>query len=170
MAETGHARNVQHFSELIAQVNTWPDYKPQNVNLDPAHLATKLTEAQNAIDGVTSAMGPWKSAVTARQEAFKGIRKLTTRVVNSFAVSGAASNAIEQAESFKRKIDGDRAKTLKDDPDTPDDESEGISVSQQSYTQLVEHLDNLIGVLTADGHYNPNEVDIQLGTLNTYSK
>lgn len=172
MSETGHARNVQHFAEMISFCQGYGgDYKPSNTDLEVTALQTLLTNAQNVIDGVTTAMGPYKTAVTARQEAFKGIRKLTTRVMNSFAASGAAENAIEQAESFKRKIDGERAKTLPpDDPSTPEvDESEGISVSQRSYTQQVEHLDNLIQVLTSDGHYNPNETDLTLATLNAYS-
>ncbi len=115
-------------------------------------------------------MAPWKTVVNERQTAFEGIRKLTTRVVNSFAASGAAQNFINDAQTFKRKIDGARAKTLPvDDPNTPEDESKGISVSQQNYTQLVEHLDNLIAILTASGSYSPNEVELQTASLTTYS-
>ncbi len=170
MSETGHARNVQHMAEMISFCTGYGGaYNPSNGDLTVPKLQDIHDTCAAAIDGVTSAMGPWKSAVTARQESFKGIRKLTTKVMNSFAASGAPDNAINQAETFKRKIDGDRAKTLVDDPDTPEDESKGNSVSQQSYTQLVEHLDNLIGVLTADGHYNPNEDELKLTTLNDYS-
>lgn len=96
-------------------------------------------------------------------------RKLTTRVVNAFAASGAPQNALDDAKTLKRKLDGQRAKTLVDDPSTPEDESQGNSVSQQSYTQQVEHLDNMIELLEAHPAYNPNETDLQTTSLATYS-
>lgn len=70
---------------------------------------------------------------------------------------------------FKRKIDGARATALpKDTPNTPEDESKHNSASQQSYTQLTEHVDNLIELLANSG-YAPNETDLQVATLTTYS-
>lgn len=171
MAETGHARNVERFAQMISFVQGYGvDYDPSNAAIALAALQAKLTAAQGGIDGVTTAMAPWKTVVNERQTAFEGIRKLTTRVVNSFAASGAAQNFIDDAQTFKRKIDGARAKTLPvDDPNTPEDESQGISVSQQSYTQLVEHLDNLIAILSASGSYSPNETELQITSLTTYS-
>ena len=56
-----------------------------------------------------------------------------------------------------------------DNPNTPDDESEGNSVSQQSYTQLTEHLDNLTALLDNSETYAPNETELQLATLQAYS-
>jgi hypothetical protein len=169
MSETGHARNVEHFEQMISFVTGYgAAYDPANADLTIVKLQAKLADAQNGIDVVTSALAPWKVVVNDRQNVFEGIRKLTTRIVNSFAASGAPQNAIDDAKSFKRKIDGKRAETLVDDPNTPEDESQGISVSQQSYTQLVEHFDNLIELLTNSG-YNPNEVNLQIATLNTYS-
>lgn len=98
----------------------------------------------------------------------RALRKLTTRVVNSFDASGAPKNAVEDAKSLKRKIDGARATALPvDDPKTPENESKSISVSQQSYTQLVEHLDNLIELLDSTGTYTPNETELQIATLQT---
>jgi hypothetical protein len=119
---------------------------------------------------VTTTRAPLTVAVNERQNAFADLRRLTTRVVNSFAASGAAQNAVDDAKTLKRKIDGARAKALpQDNPNTPDDESQGNSVSQQSYTQLTEHLDNLIELLDGSGTYAPNETELQLGTLQTYS-
>ena len=171
MSETGHARNVHHFAQMISFVQAYGvDYQPSNTALTVANLKAKLGEAQASIDVVTSALAPWKDGVNERQNAFDGIRKLVTRVVNSFAASGAPENAVDDAKALKRKIDGARAKALpQDDKNTPADESKGGSVSQQSYTQLVEHLDNLIALLTSTGTYNPNETELQLAALNTSS-
>jgi hypothetical protein len=57
----------------------------------------------------------------------------------------------------------------KDGLGTEANESKGISVSQQSYTQLVEHLDTLIHLLPSDGHYNPNATALKIVTLTDYS-
>jgi len=145
-----------------------PDYDPSNQEITIAKLENKLTASQNGIDGVTTNIIPWKVAVNSRQDGFEGTRKLATRVVNSFAASGAPESAIDDAKGFKRKIDGARAETLVDDPNTPEDESQGNSVSQQSYVQLTEHWDNLIELLEAHSQYAPNETDLQTTSLTTY--
>ena len=171
MAETGHAKNVEHLAAMIEFVKGYgATYNPTNGDLSLAKLQTLLTQANTDVGNVSTIMGSYKVAVNDRENVFTGIRQLATRVVNAFAVSGAAENAIEDAKGFKRKLDGARAKALpKDDPGTPDDESKGGSVSQQSYTQLVQHLDDLIHLLTTDGHYNPNETPLKLVTLNALS-
>ena len=170
MAETGHARNIEHFSQLISFCQGYGvTYNPTNGDLTIVKLQALLTTAQANVASVATAVAPWKTAVNARENAFDGIRKLTTRVVNAFAASGAPANVIKDAKGLQKKINGARVKALpKDDPTTPVDESAGISVSQQSYTQLVDHFDNLIQLLTANG-YNPNETDIKLAPLNTLS-
>jgi len=113
MAETGHARNVEHFTTMISFVDGYGGvYKPSNTAIEPAALQAKLTSAKGGIDGVTSAMAPWKTKVNERETAYDGISKLATRVVNSYAASGTEKNAIEDAKGFKRKIDGARAKAL----------------------------------------------------------
>ncbi len=113
MAETGHARNVEHFSQMISFCQGYGgDYKPSNSAISVANLQAKLALSQAGIDGVTTSMAPWKTKVNERETAYEGIRKLVTRVVNSYAASGAQKNSIDDAKSFKRKIDGARAKAL----------------------------------------------------------
>lgn len=168
MAETGHAKNISNFSTLITFVQGYgATYNPSNAAIELTSLQTKLAAANTGIDGVTDALAPWKTKVNERETAFEGVRKLVTRVVNSYAASGAEANAIEDAKGFKRKIDGARAKALPDDtPGTPEDESKGNSVSQRSYAQVVEHFDNLVKLLDTSGGYAPNETDLQITALN----
>lgn len=86
--------------------------------------------------------------------------------MNSYAASGAEKNSVEDAKSFKRKIDGARATALPaDDPGTPEDESKGNSVSQRSSTQVAEHFDNMIELLSNDPAYAPNETELQVATF-----
>jgi len=171
MAESGHARNVERFTQLLSFVTSYgADYAPSNTNITILNLQAKLTASLAGIDGVSTTRAPLTVAINERQNAFADLRRLTTRVVNSFAASGAPQNAVDDAKSLKRKIDGVRAKALpQDNPNTPDDESQGNSVSQQSYTQLTEHLDNLIELLDGSGTYAPNETELQIGALQTYS-
>jgi hypothetical protein len=53
---------------------------------------------------VSSARALWTVAVNDRQNVFADLRPPTTRIVNSFAASGAPKNAIDDAKSFKRKL------------------------------------------------------------------
>lgn len=170
MAETGHARNVQRFAQLISFVQGYgADYAPANPAITSVNLQAKLAESQTGIDGVSSTKAPWTVAVNDRQNVFADLRPLTTRIVNSYAASGVPKNAVDDAKSLKRKIEGTRAKALpKNDPSTPENESQGHSASQQSYTQLTEHFDNLIELLDSSG-YAPNETELQVATLTTYS-
>jgi len=171
MAETGHARNVERFTQLLSFVTSYgADYAPSNTTITTLNLQTKLTASLVGIDGVSTAHAGLKVAVNDRENTFADLRPLTTRVVNSFAASGAPQNAVDDAKTLKRKIDGVRAKALpQDNPNTPEDESQGNSVSQRSYTQLTEHLDNLIELLDNSGTYNPNETELQIGALQAYS-
>lgn len=57
MAETGHARNVEHFSQMISFCHGYGrDYKPSNVAISVANLQAKLASSQAGIDGVTTSM------------------------------------------------------------------------------------------------------------------
>ena len=167
--ETGHARNVQHFQEMISFVDSWGGaYAPTNTAISLANLNVKNNDSVNAVGAVTAANATYKAAVAARENTFSGLRRLITRVVNFYQSTGAPENSIENAQSLKRKIDGTRAEIVVDDPSTPEDETENsVSAAQLSYTQLVQHLDALINVLSSDPLYAPAETDIKLTTLTT---
>lgn len=171
MADTGHANNVASFATMISFVVGYGAvYDPSNAALALAALQAKLTAGNAGIDAVSAAVAPKRVAVNTRQDAFDGIRKLATRVVAAFEASGASKEAVTDAKSLLKKLNGARIGSLQeDDPNTPEDESAGNSVSQQSYTQLVEHLDNLIELLVADGNYAPNLAGLEIADLQTLS-
>lgn len=167
--ETGHARNVQRFEELISFITSWgSDYQPSNAEIELTKLTNKLTDANTSLDGVTSSLTDFKGSVNDRENTFDGIRKLVTRVVNFYESTGAAENDVDDAKSIKRKIDGKRADTSVEDPPGEGEEgAETISVSQQSYTQITEFFEQLISLLDADSLYDPNENDLKITTLQT---
>ncbi len=170
MAETGHAKNIANFQQLIVScTNFGLAYNPTNVAITIMELENKLQDSDAAMDGVTNDLIPWKVAVNFRQDGFDGIRRLTTRAINAFAASGVPDSAVDDARTFKRKIDGARAEAIEEVPEG-DAEPNTNSVPQRSYVQLVEHLDNFIAVLDAYPAYNPNENELKIGPLQAYSE
>src|SRR6476661_1495653 len=148
MSETGHAKNVEHFQQMISFVGGYgAAYAPSNASISLAQLNTALAGAQTAMDGVQTNLAPWKSKVADRENIFKGIRPLTTRVVAAAEASGMEDNKVDNVKTFHRQIHGARAKALPaDNPGTPEDESKGGSVSHQSYVQITEALGQLIKI------------------------
>lgn len=169
MAETGHARNVEHFQQLISFCTGYgADYDPTNAAIGLAALATKLGEAGASLDAVQSDLAPWKNKVADRENIYEGIRPLSTRIVAAFDACGADDNKVDNVKTFHRQIHGARAKALpNDDPGTPEDEAEGNSVSHQSYVQVAEAFGQLIKILDQEPLYSPNEVPLQVPTLTT---
>jgi hypothetical protein len=166
MAETGHARNVERFAQLISFVQGYgADYAPGNPAITLVNLQAKLAESEAGIDGVSSTKAPWTVAVNTRQNLFAELRPKTTRIVNSFASQGAPQNAVDDVKTLNRRINGIK---VSKGTGTPDDDGKGHSASQQSYTQLTEHFDNLIELLDTSG-FAPNEPDLTLAALTTFA-
>jgi hypothetical protein len=173
MAETGHARNVERFAQLISFVQGYgADYAPGNPAITLVNLQAKMGESEAGIDGVSSTRAPLTVAVNDRQNLFAELRPKTTRVVNGFAASGQPQNAVDDLKGLKRKIEGVKLKTLPKvttgTPGEDDSDGKGHSASQQSYTQLTEHFDNLIELLETSG-YAPNESELKLPALKAYA-
>lgn len=172
MSEQGNALNVAHFEELISRcVGFGGVYKPSNTAIEVANLQVKLTAASSAMDDVGAKAAIEDAMETDRSNLFKPLGTLVRRSVNYYESTGTAANKVDDAKGFKRKIEGKRASAPPvDDPATPEDESlTTISVSQQSYTQKVEHLEGLIGVYNNDALYKPNEADLTSASLTTYA-
>jgi len=56
MAESGHARNVERFTQLLSFVTSYgADYAPSNTNITILNLQAKLTASLAGIDGVSTA-------------------------------------------------------------------------------------------------------------------
>lgn len=169
MAETGHARNLEHFETMIAYLTGYgAAYAPSNPDLDIASLTGVRDDAANAIADVAAKLAPWKVKIADRENIYSGIRKLSTRLTNSYAATGTEDNKVDNVKTINRDIQGKRAKALPpDDPDTPEIESEGNSVSHQSYVQVAESFSKMIEQLDEDPLYNPAENELKIATLTT---
>ena len=173
-SETGHAKNVANFETLISFcVGYGATYNPSKANLKVPALQTQLASCKANIASVTSTSVAFNNAVNARIIAFDGLKKLSTRLINSLEVSGAASQTIKDAKTVNAKVQGSKL-TKADAGITPVDPNalvvetdKSISASQQSYTSLIEHFSKMITILSTEPTYVPNENPLKIATLNT---
>lgn len=164
--ETGHAKNVANFQDLIAFCTGYGAiYNPTKNALKLPQLNTLFTSGQNALADVVTKNTAYNNAVNARIATFDGFRALCTRLINAFQTTDATTEKINDAKGFNRKIQGQRStKTATPvDPNTPAPNT--ISSSHQSYDQLIQHFAGLISVLQSEPTYAPNENDLKIATL-----
>ncbi len=165
-SETGHAKNVTHFEQLISFcVGFGGNYNPSKATLTLPNLTAKHTNSQAELQNVINETVNYNNNVNTRAIIFDPIRKLSTRLVNAFIVTDATAEMIKDVKTNNRKIQGKRAKeiTTPTDPNTPPPTT--ISTSQQSYDQLIEHFAKLITLLKSEPSYAPNEADLRIPTL-----
>ncbi len=175
-SETGHAKNVANFEDLISFCTAYgAAYNPVNTNLKLTALQTKNTAAQAALQAVKGAKAAYDNATNAREIAFEPLKKLATRIVNSLAATTASSQTISDAKAINRKIQGRRgsssekaAKIAAEKADSPDKEpaEKVISVAQLSFDAQIDHLARLIQLLSTEPAYAPNEADLKITALN----
>lgn len=170
--ETGHAKNVATFEDLISFCTGYGvTYNPSKAALKLTALTPQLTAAQAALQAVKTAKTAYDNATNAREISFKPLKPLATKIINALAATDAVKQTIDDARTIINKIQGKRAKTV----EIPDAKAlaEGAepvktaSTSQQSYDKLIDHFTQLIALLTAEPKYLPNENELKVATLNT---
>jgi len=171
-SETGHAKNVANFEDLISFCNGYGGtYNPSKAALKIPALQTQLTNAQNAINAVKTTQTAFNNATNKRIDAFKPLKSLITKIINALDATDASAQTVKDAKTINRKIQGQRASTPKTTPSPADGSTSSvdktISTSQQSYDQLIEHLSKLIELLVADTNYTPNEADLTVAATQT---
>jgi hypothetical protein len=170
--ETGHAKNVGNFDQLIGFCTGYgAAYNPSKPSIKLPALTASLTTAQTALASQKAAKTAFDNATNAREITFKPLKKLSTRIVNALMATDAARQTVDDAQSINFKIHGKRARAK---PNTkPISEGEAIapdhtiSVSQLGFDNLIDHFAKLIQTVSAEPLYKPNETDLQVAGLNT---
>jgi hypothetical protein len=171
--ETGHAKNVATFEDLISFCTGYgATYNPSKAALKLPALNTQLTAASAALQAVKVAKTGFDNATNARELAFKPLKSLSTKIINALAATDAEDQTIDDAKTTNTKIQGKRAKAVA----KPDAKAlaagagsvKTASTSQQSYDKIIDHFAQLIQTLTAEPNYQPNESDLQVPSLNTF--
>lgn len=167
-SETGHAKNIANFQDLIAFVTGYgTTYNPSKNTLKIPQLNTIATTSQTKLADVITKNTAYNNAVNDRIIAFTGLKSLSTRLVNALETTNAPKEKISDAKGFNRKMQGKRASSTQASTDANTPAPPTISTSQQSYDQLIQHFAGLISVLQSEVSYTPNENDLKLTTLTT---
>lgn len=108
--ETGHAKNVANFENLISFCKDYGgDYNPSKASLTIPKLAELLELAQKELGKTKSAKTGFDNSTNSRRIAFEDLKPFSTKVINALAVSGASDLAVQDAKAINRKIQGFRS-------------------------------------------------------------
>lgn len=174
--ESGHAKNVANLEELISIVTGFGEkYKPVNETAKITFLQTLLSEARTTMDVLSMEKVKLDAATNKRVRTFVPLRKLSTRLLAAYT-QVAEDEELDDLRAHHRKIQGTRA--IKKPKPKPEDEQQpegekgeqtdrSISVSQQSFDNLVEHFSKIIERLKGTAEYKPNEMDLRTESLAT---
>lgn len=177
ISEVGHVQNVANFEDLISRCITFGvAYNPSLAAIKIATMNTLRTNALAVLASVTSAHSAYMNAVDNREAIFEPLHRFATRIISALKASGASDAIIKDAMTIHRKIQGKRAKPVKEaiipaartmDPNGPPVTLPvHISVAQLSYDSMIDHYRRLIDLLSTVAVYNPNETELKLTGLN----
>ena len=172
-SETGHAKNVANFDELISFVTGYREsYNPSKATIKLDALKALSDHAKSSINAVSSMEPAYKSAVAAREVVFIPLSKLTTRIMNSIKATDTTVQVDENARTLVRKIQGVRATAKKTEDEKKALAEKGkevveISTSQMSYDNRLDNFFKLIQLLSSVPEYSPNEKELKIEHLNT---
>ena len=165
-SEVGHAKNVANFQDLIEFVIGYGQtYNPSKNSFKLPQLIALRETAQTKLNDVIAKNTIYNNKVNERMVAFGNLKSFSTRLVNALQTTDATNETINNAKTFNRKMQGKKASTTQTptDPNAPAPAT--ISTSQQSYDQLIQHLTGLKSVLETEPSYTPNEIELQIATI-----
>lgn len=109
--ETGHAKNIANFEDLISFCQGYgANYNPTKESLKILNLQDLHQKAQDKLNNVKTQKTAFDYATNERMTAFKSLKPLATKVINAFAVSGADVLAIADAKTVNKKLQGGSSK------------------------------------------------------------
>lgn len=165
-SETGHAKNVANFQDLIAFVTGYgATYNPSKNALKLPQLITLQTTSQSKLADVVTKNTAYNNSVNDRLNAFSNLKSLSTRLVNALETTDAPKEKVSDAKGFNRKLQGKRASSSDTPTETSTPAPTTISASQQSYDQQIQHFAGLISVLQSEPSYTPNENELKIVAL-----
>ena len=173
-SETGHAKNVANFATLITVVKGFKAaYNPSKQTITLSALTDFKTVADDVMGDLNAKLGPYSTAIAAREVAFEPLSKLSTRIINALRATDASPAVIKSAEALVRKLQGKRATAKKTEEELAALEAEGtavkqVSSSQMSFDNRIENFNRLIQLLVSIPEYAPNEEELKTTSLTTY--
>lgn len=170
-SETGHAKNVANFAQLITICTSFSTrYNPSNPVLQLSQMNSALTLAKDCMSSLNTAQATLSNALAARIGVFKPFRAMVTRISNAVKASGVSKQTKDQVTAIVRKLQGKRATPKLTDEEKQAALAEGkeiieISSAQTSIDSLLENFDKLIKLLATITEYAPNETELTVAAL-----
>lgn len=168
IAETGHAKNVANFKELITIVKSFgAQYQPVASFLKIPALEEQAQKAEDALHKLREAETLAKQATATLQGHFKSLNTLASQLMGLLSSSGAKTSSIEEARSIQKRITGSnnrKKKTEGKDGDATDTKA-SRSTSRQSYDSRLDAFSKFVMVLQNIPEYLPNEDEFKVSTL-----
>jgi hypothetical protein len=164
--ESGINTYIGHFDRLISVCESFgAAYDPVPVNLQIASLKAQSTLVKAAIMAVDTQLPVYVATDGARQETFAQLTARATRVQAAATVLGLPDSIMVHVKEVVRKIRGQRAHKITQDADGTGEPAKHVSVSQRSFNEQIEHLNQLIAFVGSQSAYTPVEQDITVAGL-----
>lgn len=170
VSEKGHAKNASNIKTVLAVVRGMGEtYNPSNEKIQISSLANLCVNAEAAVKLVNKCMADSKPAITNREEAYKPLSGLTTRILNALKACGAPKQLVENAQTLVKKIRGDHKRVVTDSTveSTDTTDTKHHSTSRMSFDSRLDNFDKLINLLATIEQYTPNEVELTTESLRT---
>lgn len=140
-------------------------YNPSNSNLLLINLQPKKVSLGGTITVLNDKKPIYKNAVADREVAIAPLGKRMSKALNYSKSINISDTDKENLANQVKKIRGDK-KPKKVNPDTT--ENDGISTSQMSYDSRIANLETITSQFASYPEYVPNEIEIQIPTLQAY--
>jgi hypothetical protein len=111
--ETGHAKNVATFEDLLSFCTGYgATYNPSKAALKLPALNTQLTAANAALQTVKVTKTAYDNATNAREVAFKPLKTLATKIVNALTATEATKQTVDDVKTTRSHLKNSKISLL----------------------------------------------------------
>lgn len=163
-----YVKNVQAFGKLMGICTGYGgQYNPGQQNLQVEALITLLNNAQNSLSEVNEAQTLYDNVTNTRELGFKGVRKLSSRVMSVLKSCGAHELTIADARVSLRKLWGTRSlrSQVAAKASASEEPAKPAFVYALDYASLAFYFSKLVETVSAEPLYQPTEPELSVGGL-----
>ncbi|HBL78955.1 hypothetical protein [Aequorivita vladivostokensis] len=168
-SEVGHNKNVANYKAAYTILEEMGSlYNPTNTQILLTNLEPLRTTLTGQIDQLDASLAEYRADVADRKNAIALMDKKATKINQYFHSLDVPENEKQNIAAQVKLIRGDSKK--KTTPPPNEEEENHISTSRQSFDNKVANFNTLIAQLEQFSEYAPNEDEIKLPTLRSYTE
>lgn len=170
-SETGHTKNVANLKTLNTYLaSLGAKYNPSKKAIQLPQLQQLHQDADGSLSVIRDAFPAYYSAVDAQEAAYAPLDKLVTRLVRAYKSAIEDPAEAKTVVSLQKLISGEGGSKKKPNPeDEPANGKDPISDSKRSYDNRQANFHSLVKTMAANPAYKPNEVELQITTIQAYA-